>query len=510
MAFEKAKKEGTTDALKRALRNFGNVLGNCVYDKDFLAKVTKVKAEPTKWDPGNLHRAPQFEQVKKEAVEAPMVVAESYKTLEVSDDTLSMEFDDDFAGELFDEADFGEAYHEPMDGLVDDMGMNVGGAQHQSNGRSTTNPTAPPRNAPQTNNVPPGAPPNQPQRAPSAAPGPGRLDAPPPGPQTPNRARTTPQIQPPPQPQNPLATNTVPQSRPQSIPQSALPSNRANPPSRPPQQSLPQKSFNASNSNSSNNKSQGNSSSPGIQSQNFNAGNHQNLPNPSSTTNPPPTDSNPSDTSLPPATFFSARAAQDPSRASLQKFNPHADSPSIRKTAGIDHASSGPVARKTLGMPPQQVHPAQAGTNTATNFVEPSRDMNRRVGAPPGFSMAGGGGGMSTNSYRSPVVKRMVDGQAVTGSGQGVGSGNGPAIGAGQCQPANQNGNQYQNPNMNFNIGKRRPPLNDVTNTGPASPSPAQGPDVKRIKTEFGGGGNTNGSFVPRNGMGPPQQPTAQ
>jgi len=32
-AFEKAKKEGTTDALKRALRNFGNLLGNCLYDK---------------------------------------------------------------------------------------------------------------------------------------------------------------------------------------------------------------------------------------------------------------------------------------------------------------------------------------------------------------------------------------------------------------------------------------------------------------------------------------------
>lgn len=45
-AFEKAKKEGTTDALKRALRNFGNVLGNCIYDKDYVAKVTKVKATP--------------------------------------------------------------------------------------------------------------------------------------------------------------------------------------------------------------------------------------------------------------------------------------------------------------------------------------------------------------------------------------------------------------------------------------------------------------------------------
>lgn len=42
-AFEKCKKEATTDALKRALRNFGNVLGNCIYDQDYLKRVTKVK-----------------------------------------------------------------------------------------------------------------------------------------------------------------------------------------------------------------------------------------------------------------------------------------------------------------------------------------------------------------------------------------------------------------------------------------------------------------------------------
>ena len=46
MGFEKTKKEATTDALKRALRNFGNVLGNCIYDKDYIAKVTKIKVAP--------------------------------------------------------------------------------------------------------------------------------------------------------------------------------------------------------------------------------------------------------------------------------------------------------------------------------------------------------------------------------------------------------------------------------------------------------------------------------
>lgn len=66
-AFEKAKKEGTTDGLKRALRNFGNVLGNCIYDKEYLAKVTKVKAAPSsKWDVDELHRHSTYAPVKKD------------------------------------------------------------------------------------------------------------------------------------------------------------------------------------------------------------------------------------------------------------------------------------------------------------------------------------------------------------------------------------------------------------------------------------------------------------
>lgn len=66
MAFEKAKKEGTTDALKRTLRSFGNVLGNCIYDQDYVKQVTKLKAQPfQKFDQDRLHRHTDF--VKKEA-----------------------------------------------------------------------------------------------------------------------------------------------------------------------------------------------------------------------------------------------------------------------------------------------------------------------------------------------------------------------------------------------------------------------------------------------------------
>lgn len=56
MAFEKCKKEACTDGMKRALRQFGNALGNCLYDKDFLQHITKVSMEPNKFDENALMR----------------------------------------------------------------------------------------------------------------------------------------------------------------------------------------------------------------------------------------------------------------------------------------------------------------------------------------------------------------------------------------------------------------------------------------------------------------------
>ncbi|WUR02872.1 DNA repair and recombination protein RAD52 (RAD52) [Vairimorpha necatrix] len=42
-AYEKARKEAVTDALKRALRQYGNSLGNCCYDKNFINSVKKIE-----------------------------------------------------------------------------------------------------------------------------------------------------------------------------------------------------------------------------------------------------------------------------------------------------------------------------------------------------------------------------------------------------------------------------------------------------------------------------------
>ncbi|RHZ79310.1 hypothetical protein Glove_149g40 [Diversispora epigaea] len=63
LAFEKAKKEAVTDAIKRTLRMFGNVLGNCLYDKSYAQHIIKLKVPPKKFEPDNLLREPEFSTV---------------------------------------------------------------------------------------------------------------------------------------------------------------------------------------------------------------------------------------------------------------------------------------------------------------------------------------------------------------------------------------------------------------------------------------------------------------
>ncbi|KAG2059564.1 hypothetical protein BDR06DRAFT_905002 [Suillus hirtellus] len=63
-AIDKSKKEAVTDAVKRALRNFGSLLGNCLYDKSYTQEITKIKVSPAKFDKSELYRRPEFDDTK--------------------------------------------------------------------------------------------------------------------------------------------------------------------------------------------------------------------------------------------------------------------------------------------------------------------------------------------------------------------------------------------------------------------------------------------------------------
>jgi DNA repair and recombination protein RAD52 len=158
-----------------------------------------------------------------------------------------------------------------------------------------------------------------------------------------------------------------------------------------------------------------------------------------------------SGSNVPPAAgFYSAKAVdilrENPNAA--PKFDPHAESPSIRKTAGFDHTKSIPVSRPMLTG-------ASPATNNTRDFINPTADVNRRIGA-PGGSVIGSpmGRGPSTSSYR-PLTRPA-----------GVG-----------------NNGATPNPTL------KRPPLNDVTNaTGADTPTSVVGPnDPKRPRVMNGG-----------------------
>ncbi|XP_027713103.1 DNA repair protein RAD52 homolog isoform X2 [Vombatus ursinus] len=85
LSLEKARKEAVTDGLKRALRCFGNALGNCILDKDYLKSVNKLPRQlPSELDLANIKRQdfePSVEQTRyrsclKKMVPAPPQVKE--------------------------------------------------------------------------------------------------------------------------------------------------------------------------------------------------------------------------------------------------------------------------------------------------------------------------------------------------------------------------------------------------------------------------------------------------
>ncbi|KAK3359086.1 hypothetical protein B0T25DRAFT_531917 [Lasiosphaeria hispida] len=376
-AFEKAKKEGTTDGLKRALRNFGNVLGNCIYDKTYLAKVTKLKVAPTKFDESALHRHSDFAVKKGPAVEVSVEVVKVEPAVALPPQLTSTDSFEDFLGEL-DEADFNLA----EDGHPDEVVLSLAN-QPSSNERSI--------NQPATNNTA-----MQPPSRPLARSGSGGNNF--------QRQPHTPNQQPSPRP----ITNSF----------SGAQNSTSNPNSRPPQQQF-------------------NQNRPKPPHQPAHHSNNNNQPPQPQTKAAPPA---PQPIPVPAGEtvgFFSARAVKGLPEESLntgfiapkagQVFNPRAESPSIRKTPGIDHTKSKPLARNGQHVPPPSQEPAAeaASPTPATNLgpgaggmgvarpgmgppmargniVNPQFDQTRRIGA-PGMSSSPLG---NRGQYKPPTMKR--------------------------------------------------------------------------------------------------------
>lgn len=382
-AFEKAKKEAATDAMKRALRNFGNVLGNCLYDKDYLGKVTKLKVAPSKWDAENLYRHPDFAPIKRESISGAAVrgqpqtngngVNETVRGHEVgrmpSNRSLasagSAEFDDDFGGGDLDDTDFSH----PDEVRLDDSRAMESPAQRQAQSNA------------QRNGV------QRMQSMPNVRPSNVQPPQPPQGLQNPQRP---PGVQ---RPQAGIMQAQPGRMLPPQTPGAQRPSVAANGPG----------GYDGAGSRSTSSSAE--------------EGQPQQQKNGALSAQPeeyqPPMPTEPP--AGIPAGFVTGRSASFLNQAAEGKavappaaFNPHAESPSIRRTQGINPNKSAPIMRESLNNAlanaanggPQQ-NQQQGNGPDRSNFVNPAVDPTRRVGMP------GGGGPPNRGAYKPPsAVKR--------------------------------------------------------------------------------------------------------
>ncbi|KAF2184470.1 hypothetical protein K469DRAFT_709240 [Zopfia rhizophila CBS 207.26] len=457
-AFEKAKKEAATDGLKRALRTFGNVLGNCLYDKEYLKKVNTVNADPIKFDAEKLHRHPDFApplkkeepMVKKEAQKDPQKeFTRSNQVLRTNTEQIlgSADFEDEFGGNLFDGVEISEHHG-------DEFTFETISAPEESVPRLLEAPLKAPE---QLNGVPPNRhsqgqnagtnrqPTSRPQSMPALRPQNGTQPLQQPHQQ--HQGPPRPQVHPPnpprgpqtlnPQPLNPQQNNTRPDFNRARMPP---PTTDVHVPPRPQQQQ------------------QNHSANQPPQNQPFRQTppqalpmNQQNQPGqvkPEVQRNAGPAPAPPT-IHRPPVGFVTSRAAElmqnseNPTGGlppNLPAFNPHTESPLLKeqRTPGIDHTRSMKVTRDEVraGGPqqPQQQRPMNGGhPHSRPNFVNPQADANRRIGMPIGGA--------------SPLANRGA----------------------------------YKPPGMVS--GVKRPPLAGVSNKGNDGVV-AEGPDAKRTRIE--------------------------
>lgn len=472
-AFEKAKKEAATDGLKRALRSFGNVLGNCLYDKEYLKKVSNMKVRPIKFDEDRLHRHPDFAPPPPAKEDWELAKGEEHKTprkpnpitrtdTEYSMVSVGTEVEDEFGGNLFDGVEISEHHSDefsfdtvpgidtstPKLSEGPKIANTAEGAPPARTGPGPINgPKQPPMGRVQS--MPAMRPPNvtrQPAQQPQQNQGPPKQ-----GPSTNQRAPQTPNYQQHnarPDVQRPrMPPSTVDIHAPPKAP--AQPVQQQNQPTR----TTPQQD----------------------QQQHQGLNNQAAPPKPLGQGQQPPAN-------CPPVGFVTSRAADmmqnldsTASLTNLPIFNPHAESPipKEKRTPGIDHTRSVKITREAVGAPPppplpdqpnqpQQKPPQQAQAQAqaqgnafrpvgrpggGSNFVNPHQDVNRRIGMPAAHAM-------------SPLANR----------------------------------NAYKPPGMAGGI--KRPPLADVSNQGGKGESEGP-PEAKKPRLEASGVENAGGMVAP-------------
>ncbi|KAL9102792.1 MAG: hypothetical protein Q9163_002110 [Psora crenata] len=346
-AFEKAKKEGTTDALKRALRNFGNLLGNCVYDKDYVARVTKLKIAPTKWDPENLHRHQDFTPLKKETPIHDQIQHPSLPNIKCELPSGRQEsHEDEFGSDDFDEVDFAV----PQGDHPDEVTLDATESEHSRR-----------RNGP----------PHQSHQTPDSIieSDISRRRSP-----FPQGQSAAPMAEPQPPATGVLSANLA----------DAAQAHRPAPSSSSPQLPNPHASAQASTTMQGSSTNQHSARAP-----------------PSATPNISPSGALGQEPSL---GFFTARAAETIQTAQgtlkAPPFNPHLESPSIRKTAGVDHSKTRPVDRDLVG-----ALVVSTSLTKGSNIVNPQADKARKVGMP-----GAAGPLQNRGSYKPPQMKRLAEG----------------------------------------------------------------------------------------------------
>ncbi|EUC28680.1 hypothetical protein COCCADRAFT_40831 [Bipolaris zeicola 26-R-13] len=451
-SFEKAKKEAATDGLKRSLRTFGNVLGNCLYDKEYLKKVQAMKVKPIKFQEENLYRhvdfAPRLPQpepqaiVKQEALITPARPDQLLRTRtdQLNNESFGADFDDETDENLFDGVDVSEghgdefSFSEGLSASETTAPRTAESAKLKATSSGRTSPvrnTGPPR---QPNGRPIqagcGQPVVQQQQNPSNQ-GPGRL---------------LPQIQNGRQPQTPI----------QQQPRPVQNNGRMPPPA-------------AENGAASRPVGQQNQQAPNNQPPRPNPSQAQQPPNqqrqgPQAQPTTTPATNATASNQRPTVGFVTSRAAEllqsseTTTLNNLPQFNPNAESPipKEKRTPGIDHARSVPIKREAVGAPPAPQPPPQrpgassTGSFNRPNIVNPHLDSNRRIGMPgaPNYAMSPSA---NRGAYKPPTF-------------------------------ANGNG-----------IKRERAALQDVSNVGVnGQTASVEGPDAKKQKVDAPPGAENN------------------